>query len=120
MISKLGGKESVIDSLGLMINTGYTASKILWLKQQKRESYQKISSILLPYDYINFWLTGRKTTEHGDASGTGYFDVKNGCWSQTVLSAIDPKRPLIDCLSPILESQQLAGTLTRAQRSLWG
>ena len=77
LIEQVGGDNGIYQLIGTQLKTGYTASKLLWLKQQENESYEKIASILLPHDYINFWLTGDKTTEAGDASGNGYFDIRN-------------------------------------------
>lgn len=112
LVAALGGKKGVIDTLGLMINTGYTASKILWLKQYEPENYQRVRSILLPHDYINFWLTGEKTTERGDASGTGYFDINKRCWSALALQCIDSERELLSYLPRIISADQSAGLLS--------
>jgi len=112
LISALGGKSKVIETLGLMINTGYTASKLLWLKHNESENYQRVRSILLPHDYINFWLTGEKTTERGDASGTGYFDINRRCWSKVALQGIDSQRDLLSCLPRIISADQSAGFLS--------
>ena len=77
---KVGGPEKVVDIIGNSIAAGFTASKILWMKQNEPENYQRLATVLLPHDYINYWLTGEKKTEYGDASGTAYFDVKNRTW----------------------------------------
>ena len=47
------------------------------MKQHEPENYDRLETILLPHDYINYWLTGEKKSEFGDASGTAYFDVRN-------------------------------------------
>ena len=77
LTEKLGGRKRVINLIGNSIAAGYTASKILWLKENEPENYQKMATIMLPHDYLNFWLTGEKKMEFGDASGTAYFDVNN-------------------------------------------
>src|SRR6188508_2042578 len=53
-----------------------TAAKILWLKKHEPKNYARLASVLLPHDYLNFWLTGRQVMECGDASGTALLDVR--------------------------------------------
>lgn len=120
LINTLGGKQAVIEETGLMLATGYTASKLLWIKQNEPDNYKKIRSILLPHDYINFWLTGEKTAEYGDASGTGYFDTKSRSWSSKVLNAIDSNSDLNAYLPRLIQSQQPAGRLTEKAASVLG
>ncbi|MCJ8338243.1 MAG: xylulokinase [Pseudomonadales bacterium] len=120
LIDKLGGDDRVFELIGTKLKTGYTASKLLWMKNNEPENYAKIHSILLPHDYINFWLSGEKTTEAGDASGTGYFDIKSKCWSTEILCAIDHEMPLIDKLPPIIDAHQGAGTLCTRSAQLLG
>lgn len=68
---------------------GFTAPKILWLKQYEPDNYEKVRKILLPKDYIRYMMTGAFATEVSDASGTLLFDVKGRQWSTEVLSALD-------------------------------
>ena len=110
---KMGGVEQVIKSIGNSMAVGFTASKILWLKEMEPENYQKLDTILLPHDYLNYWLTGEKKTEYGDASGSAYFDVKNRCWSQEILTSIDESGKLIDCLPELIKSEAPAGILRK-------
>jgi len=109
---KVGGPEKVIDIIGNSIAPGFTASKILWMKQNEPENYQRLATVLLPHDYINYWLTGEKKTEYGDASGTAYFDVQNRSWAYSILQAIDDSGKLNDCLPELIESQAPIGTIT--------
>ena len=109
---KVGGPEKVIDIIGNSIAPGFTASKILWMKQNEPENYQRLATVLLPHDYINYWLTGEKKTEYGDASGTAYFDVQNRSWAHSILQAIDDSGKLNDCLPELIESQAPIGTIT--------
>jgi len=111
LIESLGGDSAVFKLIGTKLKTGYTASKLLWLKHHEPENYAKIRSVLLPHDYINFWLSGEKSMEAGDASGTGFFDIRNKCWSQKVLSAIDDSKSLIDALPNLIDAHQVAGQL---------
>ncbi len=109
IIDKLGGLEKTIEAVGNGIPAGFTASKILWLKTHEPENYVKLRWILLPHDYINFWLTGRKMMECGDASGTALLDVRNRKWSQAAINAIDSK--LSQMLPSLIDSDEIAGTL---------
>lgn len=90
IIQALGGKKAFIDKLGISLAVGYTASKILWLKKHEPQNYRQLHLILLPHNYLNFYLTGQPHMEYGDASGTGLMDIRNLCWHQKALTVIDP------------------------------
>src|SRR4029078_4268959 len=87
---KLGGLKSTIRATGNAVLPGFTAPKILWLKNNEQKNFKRLATVLLPHDYLNFWLTGQKVMEYGDASGTALLDVKKRKWSSAVLEAIDP------------------------------
>jgi len=106
---KLGGLKKTIRALGNAVLPGFTASKILWLKKHEPKNYQRLATVLLPHDYLNFWLTGEKTMEYGDASGTALLDVRKRKWSEAVLNAIDAD--LAGKLPPLMRSDQPAGVL---------
>ncbi len=84
-----GGQEALINDIGNPILPGYTASKILWLKKHHRDIFDKTSYVMLPHDYINYYLTGIVSMERGDASGTGLMDIRKGTWSEKLCSIID-------------------------------
>ena len=107
----LGGPDRVVELVGNSIAAGFTASKILWLKQNEPENSARLDCVLLPHDHLNFWLTGERKTECGDASGTAYFDVRNRAWSEPVLSAIDPSGRLEKCLPACIESHEPVGVV---------
>jgi xylulokinase len=106
-----GGVEDYQSEIGNTLPPGFTASKILWLRQNEPERYARIRHIMLPHDYLNFHLTGELTAEAGDSSGTGYFDVRNRQWSGPALAWIDPDRDLSACLAPLIPSRSAAGRL---------
>jgi xylulokinase len=91
IMEKLGGLKSTIRTLGNAVLPGFTAPKILWLKKNEPKNYKQLATVLLPHDYLNFWLTGEKTMEYGDASGTALMDVKKRKWSSPAINAIDPE-----------------------------
>jgi D-xylulose kinase len=107
----IGNHAKVIELIGNSIAAGFTASKILWLKQHEPHSYERLATVLLPHDYINFWLTGQRKTEFGDASGTAYFDVKTRTWSEAILNAIDESGRLQKCLPELIPSDKPVGTI---------
>ncbi len=114
LTEKLGGEAKVFSLIGNQILAGYTASKVLYLKEQQPEAYKKLAHILLPHDYINYYLTNNYVMEEGDASGTAFFDVENRCWSQEVLTAIDDMRDLKETLPKLVKSTDVIGTITES------
>jgi xylulokinase len=117
IMSRLGGFKPTIRALGNAVLPGFTASKILWLKRHEPKNYARLATVLLPHDYLNFWLTGEKVMEYGDASGTALLDVRRRKWSAPALAAIDPE--LAAKLPPLISSDQPAGRLrASAARSL--
>ena len=109
IMEKVGGFKKTIRLLGNAVLPGFTASKILWLKKHEPENYKRLATVLLPHDYLNFWLTGEKVMEYGDASGTALLDVRKRKWAGPVLDAIDPE--LAGKLPPLLASDRPTGTL---------
>ena len=105
----LGGPKEAIRAVGNAILPGFTASKILWLKKQEPKNYQKLATVLLPHDFLNYWLTGNLAMECGDASGTALLDVRRRVWSEQVISAIDPE--LQGKLPQLISSEKPAGRL---------
>ena len=108
----LGGPKATIRALGNAVLPGFTASKILWLKKHEPENYKRLATVLLPHDYLNFWLTGERVMEYGDASGTALLDVRRRKWSPAAIKAIDPD--LAGKLPPVRPSDQPAGRLQMA------
>ncbi|MBI3192691.1 MAG: xylulokinase [Pedosphaera parvula] len=108
----LGGPKKTISALGNAVLPGFTASKILWLKKHEPKNYRRLATVLLPHDYLNFWLTGSLAMEYGDASGTALLNVRQRKWSDATLNAIDPE--LAEKLPPLIASDQPVGRLQAA------
>ena len=106
-----GGSKACLDEVGNLILPGYTASKVRWLRNTSSGLYDRMDCILLPHDYINFYLTGERCMEAGDASGTGFLDIQNRSWSNKMLSAIDPHRDLSTCLPPLRTGMDVIGVV---------
>src|SRR5690242_10635459 len=105
---KAGGREALIDLVANPALTGFTAPKILWVRQHEPKVYEKTKHILLPKDYIRFRMTGEYETEVSDASGTLLLDVVNRAWSHRLLGLLEIDRALLPNLH---ESPEVTGTL---------
>lgn len=114
----LGGEAAAIEKIGNRVLPGFTAPKVLWLKNNEPDNFARLRHVLLPHDYLNFHLTGRYFMEYGDASGTALMDVRDRAWSTEMLEAIDPG--LVDWLPPIRPSHEPAGHLSPAMAERFG
>lgn len=112
-----GGSKAVIEKVGMDMLPGFTAPKILWLKRNEPQNFDKLATVLLPHDYLNFYLTGKLVMEYGDASGTALMNVRNRSWSRDVLDFIDPA--LADKMPPLGSSRQPAGALLPDLAKRW-
>ena len=104
-----GGRAALIEMVANPALTGFTAPKILWLRQHEPEHYERTRQILLPKDYIRYELTGEFATEVSDASGTLLLDVGKRDWSDELLGKLEIDRSL---LPRVYESPEVSGTLT--------
>ena len=89
--------------------TGFTAPKLLWVREHEPAKWREVRSVLLPKDYVRFRLTGHKATDVADASGTLLFDVGARKWSATVLAALDLKPSL---MPEAFESPMVTGSVS--------
>ena len=87
-LNNVVGKERLQELTGNIAFAGFTAPKILWVKENEPEIFSKCRKICLPKDYINYRLTGVFATDVSDASGTLYFDVENRRWSAEMLDIL--------------------------------
>ena len=102
------GKEILSDCTANIAFAGFTAPKLLWMKNNEPESFDRIEKIMLPKDYINYVLTGVHSTDYSDASGMLLLDVKNKCWSKKMLDicGITEKQ-----MPSLFESYDVIGTV---------
>lgn len=109
--SRAGGRKKLINMVANPALTGFTAPKILWLRNHEPRNYAKTKQILLPKDYVRFRLTGEFATEVSDASGTLLLDVKKRRWSKSLLDKLEIDPAL---LPQVYESEDVSGTLTES------
>ena len=81
---------------------GFTAPKLLWVREQEPDNFRRIAKIMLPKDYVNYILTGIHSCDYSDASGMLLLDVQHRCWS----SAASGKRRCPSCLKAMKPSVQ--------------
>lgn len=109
--SAVGGRAKLIELAANPAMTGFTAPKILWLRNNEPENFEKVKKILLPKDEIRRRLIGDYATEVSDASGMLLLDVKNRCWSSEILSALQLDKELF---GKVYESEDITGHLTKS------
>ena len=102
------GKDKLSEYTANISFTGFTAPKILWIKNKEPENFAKIAKIMLPKDYLAYKLSGVHCTDVSDASGMLLFDVKNRCWSKEMMEICDVKE---EQLAKVYESYEAVGTL---------
>ncbi len=107
--AKAGGRKKLINMVANPALTGFTAPKILWLREHEPRNYARTAKILLPKDYVRFRLTGEFATEVSDASGTLLLDVKRRRWCKPLLNKLDIDQEL---LPPVYESEEVSGKLS--------
>jgi xylulokinase len=100
------GFERLVELTGNRALTGFTAPKLLWLREHEPESYGRIARIMLPKDYVRLRLCGEHAIDVADASGTLLFDVARRRWSDEVLEALEVPR---EWLPRVLESAEVSG-----------
>ena len=116
--AEFGGPKGMIELTGNPMLPGYTAPKLLWLKENEPAHFRKIRTVLLPHDYLNFWLTGEKKMEYGDASGTGWMNVRMREWVPEILEFIDPA--VVAAIPKVGSSRRPNGLLRSELLAAWG
>jgi xylulokinase len=117
MEDRVGGREALIKLVANPALTGFTAPKILWLRNNEPENFEKTAKLLLPKDEIRRRMTGEYATEVSDASGMLLLDVANRTWSKDLLKALDLD---IGLLARCYESEEVTGKLTPQAAELLG
>ncbi len=116
-MNRVVGREKLMEITANPALTGWTAAKILWVRNNEPDVYEKCRHILLPKDYLRLILTGEYATEVSDASGMQLLDIANRCWSDELLHLLQIDK---DLLGKVHESCEVTGTLTREMADTLG
>lgn len=116
-IHRIVGKEKFIQSTGNVALTGFTAPKILWVKENEPEIFARAKHMLLPKDYVRYKLTGEYAMDKADGAGTVLFDLKSREWSEDILAALEIPRPW---MPPTFEGPDCTGYITEEAARLTG
>ena len=111
------GRERVLEATANPVLTGFTAPKLLWVRDHDPASYQRARKVLLPKDYIRYCLTGEFAGEVSDASGTSLFDVANRRWSAAMIDGLGLDKEL---LPRVVESPEVTGRISVRAAELTG
>ncbi|KUI26633.1 xylulose kinase [Mycobacterium sp. IS-1742] len=114
------GIPAWIHRIGSAPNAAFTIAKLAWVAEHEPEVLDWAATILLPHDYLTYWLTGRPVTDRSDASGTGYFDVGTGAWIPEYLDLAGGARDWQSMLPTVLGPCEPAGTVRAAAAEMLG
>ena len=102
---------------GNIVFPGFTAPKLIWLANNEPEIFSKIAKVLLPKDYLNFWLTGEYTSDMSDGSGTSWLDTNKRVWSSDLLYCSGMR---LNQMPKLFESSEPIGNLRDSLAEEWG
>lgn len=107
-LNRVIGKEKLSEYTANIAFAGFTAPKLLWMRENEPDAFQRISKIMLPKDYLAYRLSGVHCTDYSDASGMLLLDVKHRCWSEEMLEICGITREI---LPELFESYEVVGTI---------
>lgn len=116
-INRTVGRDKVLASIANPVLTGFTLPKLLWVRDHEPANYDRVRKILLPKDYVRFWLTGEFATEVSDASGMALLDVVRRRWSFDMMDALGLDR---DILPTVHESTDVTGVVSARAAEITG
>jgi len=93
---------------GNIVFSGFTAPKLVWMQRHERKAFQRIAKVLLPKDYLRYWLTGETISDMSDASGTAWLDTGRRVWDDALIEATGMRR---EQMPDLVEGTERAGTL---------
>jgi xylulokinase len=114
---RAGGRANLVRMVANPALTGFTAPKILWLRNHEPRNFDRLRKVLLPKDEIRRRMTGEFAADLSDASGTLLLDVARRCWSKKLLAALELD---VELLPPCYESEEITGRLTPQVAELLG
>lgn len=104
-----GGQGGWADACGSVPVPSFTVTKLHWLGRCEPETLRRTAAVLLPHDYMTFRLTGRRTTDRGDASGTGYWSPREGRYRDDILRLVSEGIDWASALPEVLAPDAVAG-----------
>jgi xylulokinase len=116
-INQTVGPEKILASIANPVLTGFTLPKLLWVRDHEPQHFDRVRKLLLPKDYVRFWLTGEFATDVSDASGTALLDVVRRRWSFDMMDALGLDR---DILPTVYESTDITGVISSQAAQLTG
>ncbi|MCJ8521370.1 xylulokinase [Pseudorhizobium tarimense] len=115
--AELDGDPRFRNITGNIVFPGFTAPKLVWVKNNEPEIFAKVAKVLLPKDYLRFWLTGEHISEMSDSAGTSWLDTGARKWSPELLAATDLSE---DHMPTLVEGTEQGGSLRGELASQWG
>ena len=115
--AQLDGTKDVRDLSGNIVFPGFTAPKLAWVKAHEPEIFARVAKVLLPKDYLRYWLTGAYVSDMSDSAGTSWLDVGARNWSEQLLEVSGMRR---DQMPELVEGSAASGDLRDALRHEWG
>ena len=116
-LNQVVGKETLARNTANIAFAGFTAPKLLWVREQEPENFARIAKIMLPKDYLAYRMTGVFCTDYSDASGMLLLDVKKRCWSEEMLKTCGVRK---EQMPRLYESYEKVGTLKSEVAGLLG
>jgi xylulokinase len=113
LTERIGGQRWV-RRIGSLPTAAFTIAKLAWVAEHEPGLLDQAAMILLPHDYLTYWLTGARVTDRSDASGTGYFDSTAGQWIIEYLDLAGGSRDWLSKLPTVLGPTEVAGTVRAA------
>lgn len=102
---------------GNIVFPGFTAPKLVWVQKHESEIFAKVHKVLLPKDYVRWWLTGEYASDMSDAAGTAWLDVAKRAWSPELLAASGMRS---EQMPQVLEGTEVSGYLHQHLAERWG
>ncbi len=109
-ITETVGVNGLVRMVGNPALEGFTAPKLLWIRDEEPDVFDRMQTVLLPKDYVRLLMTGEKVTEPSDAAGTLLFDVREGCWSEEMVDNLGLD---VGMLPRVMGSAEVTGGLTK-------
>jgi len=104
-----GGASGWASACGSVPVPSFTITKLRWLRRCEPDAFRRMAAVMLPHDWLTTRLTGRRTTDRGDASGTGYWSPREGRYRFDLLDLIDPEVDWDGALPAVLSPREIAG-----------